>query len=465
MEQRVLIVLLISASMTLGFVIPVVAEQQPPDQQQPPPGPPPNTCPICHENFSSFAEVMAHQYVAHFTVYTDEHPLSHVYCLICDAQFSTLSEAASHISTAHAENRSPLSETYCPFCGEQITNVTTENDQYAMYVHWTTVHDWWPTAWEPPENWWPGGMRPPSDWTPPSTWEVPENLLEDVVPPYMPENSWMRPENWTPREDWVPSERWEQSSDQPIPELMPENLGAIDIKNENYHWVPPENKSFWICRMDNATTDAPVGFYMPENSTPFTRLADNWTPAERTAENVAVGGVNMNVRENVSDVVITTLPLEQEDLPENVSPLEGNFCEFFQVGTNIPALVENAEIGVKVDQDWIVTNNLDNSSITLEHCVDGVWTDLPTEIKGEDENYLYCSAQVPSFSVFAVTGETMAAGTTTTTTTTTPTTTTTASPTTTTPPTEGATWAWIGVGIAIVIVIAVVVLLLKRGGK
>jgi PGF-pre-PGF domain-containing protein len=175
--------------------------------------------------------------------------------------------------------------------------------------------------------------------------------------------------------------------------------------------IPPENKPFWTWQEDNITTDAPVGFDIPEDSTPFIRSVDNVISAgvQGPSENVAVGGLKINVSENVSDVVITTLPLEPEDLPANVPLPAENSCELFQVDTNIPDLIENAEIGIKVDQDWIAANNLEDSSITLEHCVDGVWTELPTTITGEDENYLYCSAQTPSFSVFAVTGGTAAA--------------------------------------------------------
>jgi PGF-pre-PGF domain-containing protein len=409
------IVLLISAFMIFALVLPTVVaqppqggQQQPPQgQQQPPSGPPENECPICHQQFSSGLEVLAHHYLTHFQEHNP--PGEAVYCLICGEKFSTPEEVASHILAAHA-GEPPSAETYCPFCGAKVTTteMPAEQAQYEMYVHWATVHDWWPEAWEPPENWWPGGMRPPSDWTPPETWEVPENLRKDVIPPYMPEGSWRRPENWTPREDWVPSERWKPSSTQPIPELMPENLEAIDLKKKEYHWVPPENKPFWVCHADNVTADAPVGFYIPENSTPFVRSADNWIPAEGMVENVFVGGVKMSVKENVSDVVVTALPLEPEDLPEDVPPPEENCCELFQVGTNVPDLIENAEIGVKVDQDWIAANNLEDNSITLKHCVNGVWEDLPTKIKGEDENYLYLSAETPSFSVFAVTGKTAA---------------------------------------------------------
>jgi PGF-pre-PGF domain-containing protein len=191
---------------------------------------------------------------------------------------------------------------------------------------------------------------------------------------------------------------------------MPENSWT-NTGTPPENMTPPENKPLWAWQADNITTDAPVGFSITEDSTPFIRSADNgpWIPAEITAENVAVGGLKINVSENVSDVVITTLPLEPEDLPEDVTSPEENSCEFFQVDTNIsPDSIENAEIGIKVDQDWITANNLDDNSITLQHCVDGGWTELPTTITGEDENYLYCSAEAPSFSVFAVTGETVA---------------------------------------------------------
>ena len=399
-------------------------EQPPPDQLQPPSV---FTCPICHENFSKHMQMLAHHYPAHFETY--EPSKARCFCFICGAEFSTLSGAATHIIT-HAETERPM---YCPFCRTRVHEV--DPHPLAMYEHWTQVHDWWPTAYGPPEGWWPGGMKPPSDWTPPETWEVPDNLRRDVIPPWMPEESWKRPENWTPRSDWVPSERWMPTSDQLPSEWMPEDIWAeppsgferpetitptsvpqwIDTKEENYHWIPPENKPFWTWHRDDVTTDAPVGFNIPENSTPFIRPSGDapWTTAERIAENVSVGGIKMNVRENVSDVVMTILPLKPEDLPEGVPPPEEDFCEFFQVGTNIPALIENAEIGIKVDQDWIAANNLDKHTITVERYppmgmamkVPEEWKDLPTTIRGEDENYLYLSAQVPSFSVFAVTGK------------------------------------------------------------
>ena len=361
--------------------------------------------------------------------------------MIDGTSFSTVSEVANYILTTYPTTIPPYSQTFCPFCGAQVTNVTTENDQYAMYVHWTTVEDWWPTAWEPPENWWPGGMRPPSDWTPPSTWEVPENLAPDVIPPWMPENSWERPENWTPRSDWVPSQNW-MSSSAPRENMLSTSVPPSQNPEEN-HWIPPENKPCYTWQVDSITTDAPVGFDIAENSTPFIRTTSSgpWTPAERTAENVTVGGIKMSVSENVSDVVITTLHLEPEDLPENVQPPAAN-SELFQVGTDIPASIESAEIGVKVDQDWIAANNLDDSSITLEHCADGVWTDLPTEIKGEDQNYLYLSAETPSFSVFAVTGKTAGGAI--------------------VPAPEQFPWYLVGVGVGVAVVLIAFALYIKR---
>ncbi len=405
MKQLKMAVLAILMLVVVGFAVSVVVAQPPP------PGPSPNVCPIDGQTFSSFAEATAHQYTAHFSDYVNKQQLSKVYSLIDGAEFSTVNEVASYILTTYSSLEPPLSATYCPFDGEQITSSVTDNDQYKMYVHWTTTHDWWPATWEPPQEMgWPGGMSPPSDWTPPATWDVPENLLKDVVPPWMPDNSWMRPENWTPRSDWMPSGSWKNSR---MPsEDMPSTSVPLSLNPEENHWVSPENKPFWTWQEDNVTTGAPVGFSISEDSKPFMRSTDNgtWAPAEVTAENVTVGGLRMNVTENAADVVITTLLLEPEDLPQNSPPPGENYYEFFQVGTNIPTLIENAEIGVKVDQDWIAANNLDDNSITLEHLVDGAWTDLPTEIAGEDANYLYLSAQTPSFSVFAVTGETAATG-------------------------------------------------------
>lgn len=396
-------------------------------------------CPICHEQFSTPAEVLAHHYLTHFQEHNP--PGEALYCLVCGAKFQTPEEVASHLTTAHANMTPPLDEQYCPFCDSLITG-EEYGDQYEMYVHWANTHDWWPEEWEPPTGWWPGDLRPPRDWAPPENWEVPENLREDVIPPYMSEQSWKRPENWKPREDWVPSERWKPSSSQPLPEVLPENLEAVNPREESYHWIPPENEPFWMGKIDNATTEAPVGFYVPDNSTPFVRQAENWIPVERLEENVYVGGINMCVKENGTDVVVTTLPLEPEDLPEDVSPPGENFCEFFQVGVNVSELVENVEVGIKVDKDWIAANNLDEGSLTLERCVDGVWIELPTEVKGEDENYLYLSAPTEGFSLFAVTG--------------------TAKAVVSVPGAEEFPWYLVGAGVGVVVVLVALALSRKR---
>jgi len=116
------VALLVLAFMILAFVLPAVAAQ-PPDQQ------PPRVCPICHEEFSSHMKMLAHHYLAHFEI-------AHCYCFICGMEFSTLSGAATHILT-HAETERVM---YCPFCRTKVHEV--DPDPYAMYVHWTTVHDW-----------------------------------------------------------------------------------------------------------------------------------------------------------------------------------------------------------------------------------------------------------------------------------------------------------------------------------
>lgn len=487
-------VLLISAFMIFAFVS--AANAQPPQKE----------CSFCHEQFSSDLEELVHCYLTHFETY---HP-SEAYCLICGMEFSTLSEVANHISTTHA-GAVPSGEPYCPFCGTLIDPTQYEPFPPApppIGVHWATVHDWWPTGYAPPENWWPGEMRPPLDWTPPETWEVPENLLGDVIPPYMPQKSWTRPENWTPRSDWVPSESWKEagflsplvcpycgerfdsitSTDAHLasahPDIVLENQflvcpfcvfetssseilknhvwvahdgerlereGKITLDQisggrflvhsflppellkppegwENFefppmekipyfvppwldpkenHWVPPENIPFWTWERDNIAPRAQINIYITENTLPqINQGGGTWVTAEEVVENVLVGGAWINTSPGLEaplNNVITTV-LNLDDLPEGAPPPDENFYELVQIGTNIPEYIENAEVGFKVDQDWIAANNLDDNSITIEHYADGVWTELPTTITGEDENYLYCSAETPSFSVFAVTG-------------------------------------------------------------
>ena len=72
-------------------------------------------------------------------------------------------------------------------------------------------------------------------------------------------------------------------------------------------------------------------------------------------------------------------------------------------GFATPKNIENAIVCFKVEKSWIRDSKIDKSSIYLNRHNDGKWNTLPTNISGEDNNYLYFIAQTPGFSPFAIT--------------------------------------------------------------
>ncbi len=83
------------------------------------------------------------------------------------------------------------------------------------------------------------------------------------------------------------------------------------------------------------------------------------------------------------------------------------------VGTSgfaTPDNIENAVVEFKVEKSWIQNNNIDKASITLNRFNDAKWDTLPTNLSGEDDQYLYFTAQTPGFSSFAITGKAVVSG-------------------------------------------------------
>ena len=75
-----------------------------------------------------------------------------------------------------------------------------------------------------------------------------------------------------------------------------------------------------------------------------------------------------------------------------------------------PDKIENAVVNFKVEKSWIQDKNIDKSSIALNRYKDTKWNALPTNLSGEDDKYLYFTAQTPGFSPFAITGKSTATG-------------------------------------------------------
>ena len=67
--------------------------------------------------------------------------------------------------------------------------------------------------------------------------------------------------------------------------------------------------------------------------------------------------------------------------------------------------IENSTIYFKVEKSWIQEKNINKSSIALNRYGEGKWEQLPVSLTGEDDSFLYFTAQTPGFSFFAITGK------------------------------------------------------------
>jgi PGF-pre-PGF domain-containing protein len=67
-----------------------------------------------------------------------------------------------------------------------------------------------------------------------------------------------------------------------------------------------------------------------------------------------------------------------------------------------PESISDANVEFRVEKEWIQASNVDAASIELLRYADGAWEQLSTSGLGEDGNYVYYTADVPEFSVFAI---------------------------------------------------------------
>ena len=291
----------------------------------------------------------------------------HVYhCHFCSMEFETAAELDAHHASAHPDIPGPHYLHPCPFCGEVFSTCV------GMESHVELSH---------------AGQRPTFD-------QIPKHF--DL---FMPRDLLRPPEGW---EDFV------LPLLDDIPFFVPPWLNP-----EENHWIPPEKRPFWTWEVDNIRPGDPIYLHIENAPWVIPETGARWIQDPSALENlgVLVGGIRIYT-ENIPDImlenIITTVQ-NLDNMPADIPVAPGeDHCEFFQIGTNIPEYIDNAEIGFKVDKDWIAANNIDNTTLRLEHYVEdtGEWVEMTPTMVGSDENYIYYNVEnVPSFSVFAVTGE------------------------------------------------------------
>lgn len=175
--------------------------------------------------------------------------------------------------------------------------------------------------------------------------------------------------------------------------------------------------------------------------------------------------LQLSVKERLLKVKLTFEKLA--DRPSDVSSPAASVFRYIKVTTeNIPDdKIDKAKIKFKVDKSWVTNNSIDVNTIALERYENGVWNKLVTKKVSEDATSYSFEADLPGFSVFAITGSKPEVTTTTTTTTPppvteTPTTTTTPVPTY-QPPQLNRNLVLVIVVVIILIIIALVVKRIK----
>ncbi|MGB9939582.1 PGF-pre-PGF domain-containing protein [Methanosarcina sp.] len=132
-------------------------------------------------------------------------------------------------------------------------------------------------------------------------------------------------------------------------------------------------------------------FDFPKNATSVVSVSFD---SKKTAGKIAT---NVEILKNKS-ILTSDMPTGEVYKYLNVWVGNGGF------GTS--KNIENAVVCFKVERSWIQDEKIDPSFITLNRYSDNKWSQLSTNLSGEDEKYLYFTAQTLGFSQFAITDNT-----------------------------------------------------------
>lgn len=116
--------------------------------------------------------------------------------------------------------------------------------------------------------------------------------------------------------------------------------------------------------------------------------------------------INITVKNPAQFVTITVTKLtgKPASVVHNIS---GKVYKYIEITpTNLPDdNLDKGKIQFQVNKSWITNNKIDRATITLNRYKNNNWEKLTTREISEDNDYVYCEAESPGFSTFAVTGE------------------------------------------------------------
>lgn len=131
---------------------------------------------------------------------------------------------------------------------------------------------------------------------------------------------------------------------------------------------------------------------------------------QKNATSVVYIGFNSKKTNGKTTTIVEMLKRKSTLVSELPSGKINNYLNIW-VGNNgfaTPNNIENAVICFKIEKSWIQDKMINQSSIILSWYNDKRWDPLPTSQSGEDDSYIYFTAQTAGFSQFAITGNTIA---------------------------------------------------------
>lgn len=126
-------------------------------------------------------------------------------------------------------------------------------------------------------------------------------------------------------------------------------------------------------------------------------------------EDVAFRFISITVKNSVNNIQITVTKLA--DKPATITQsVTGKVYHYVQVDKNISdTAVNQTAIRFEVEKSWISANNINKSTISLQRYENSTWNKLQTTLMSEDSTSVLYEAISPGLSVFAISGEAVAA--------------------------------------------------------
>lgn len=155
---------------------------------------------------------------------------------------------------------------------------------------------------------------------------------------------------------------------------------------------PQSNVAAKEISQTSITYGNPVNFNFPQNTTLVTNISFD---SKKT-----VGKTTAIVEMLINQSTLVSEP-PSDEVYKFVNIWVGN--SGFATSDNI----ENATVNFKVEKSWLQDKNIDQSSIAFNMYNDSKWNSLKTTLAGEDDEYLYFTAETPGLSSpFAINGKT-----------------------------------------------------------